>query len=347
MGLIKQEFGSDAVILSTRDYRKGGARVHEVVAGVEHSATSADSASASGSGCPGGWEDWHKDWMHIKEHIYSLMRPSIQWERLAPRQRVALEYMQREGVHDQIIVDLYNRLAGNPNVSVLETLGERVRVKPWPRGEWKEKIHIISGPFGAGKTTTLIRMALAFRQERPEAKVAVVNTDCSRGTGRVVLRHWAELSDFTYLEARDAAGMRKALKQVSGADIIYVDTPGMDRNKSMTAHLEMFGLAGLGAAQHIVLPPHYGEAQMAEMVRRYRCEISASIIWSKLDEATSFAGIVNVAGITGLPVSCLSYGAGLSGTLSAAADTVLWRLLFKHQLPGHGAVNGEAANNEV
>jgi flagellar biosynthesis protein FlhF len=344
MGMIKQEFGSEAVILSTRDYRKGGARVHEVVAGVERSSrAAADSALPPGSGCPGGWGDWHKDWIHIKEHIYSLMRPAIQWERIAPRQRLALEYLQREGVHDQIIIDIYSRLTNNPNGSVLEMLGERVRVKPWPHGGWKEKIHIISGPFGAGKTTTLIRMAIAFKQERPEAKVAVVNTDCSRGTGRVVLRHWAELSGFTYLEARDATGMRKALKQVCGADIIYVDTPGMDRNASMAAHLDTFGLTRLGAAQHIVLPPHYGEAQMAEMVRRYRCEISASIIWSKLDEATSFASIVNVAGITGLPISCLSYGAGLSGTLSAAASTILWRLLFKHQLPGHGAVSGEAA----
>ena len=346
MALIKREFGPEAVILSSKDYRKEGVRVHEVVAGLEqqeYAYTQAGQPAGAAKGAPAGWEAWHKDWVNIKDHLYALMRPAIQWERLSPRHRVALEFLQREGVHDQLVMDLYHKLAGNQDASILEVLGEKARVRSWNAGEWQEKVHIITGPYGAGKTTSLIRMALLLRKADPSLNIAVINTDCTRGTGRVVLRHWAELSDFRYFEATDIAGMFKAFKAAADADIIFVDTPGIDRNTTISQHLEAFGLGGVGAAQHIVLAPHYGENYMADMVRRYQSGLPGSLIWSKLDESTGFAGMINVAAMTSLPISCLSYGPGLRGSLSAASPTMLWRLVFKHQLPDHDAISGEAA----
>ena len=46
----------------------------------------------------------------------------------------------------------------------------------------------------------------------PEMQIAFINTDCLRGNGRLTLRHWAELSDFGYLEAADAESIKDALE---------------------------------------------------------------------------------------------------------------------------------------
>jgi flagellar biosynthesis protein FlhF len=37
---------------------------------------------------------------------------------------------------------------------------------------------------------------------------------------------------------------------------------------------------------------------------------------------------------TGLPVSALSFGPGLGNSLAPARENMLWRLLFKRELPG-------------
>ena len=346
LSLIKLEMGSEAVILSSRDTVRDGQRIHEVVAGVDRDPSSTgrlpDSPQVSaharagvgmGAEAPPGWNEWHKEWARVKEHLYTLMRPSMQWSRLSPRQRVALEFLQREGVEDGLIFDLFKRLAASAGVSILEVLGELVPVRPWNADNWKEAIHIITGPFGAGKTTTLIRMALLLKRELPEIKVAVINADSGRGTGRLVLRHWAELSDFMYLEAQNADTMRRALRTAAAADVIFVDTPGLDRRNRLSVLLSGLGLVGLGAVAHLVLQPYFAPLQMSAMIDRYRSGLSGSVVWSKLDEATSFAPLVNAAPHLALPVSALSFGPVLRGSLAAASHSHLWKLLFKQQLP--------------
>ncbi len=59
-----------------------------------------------------------------------------------------------------------------------------------------------------------------------------------------------------------------------------------------------------------------------------------SLVWTKLDEACNFGALINVAAATGLPVSALSYGAGLRDTLVPAQSPMLWKIIFKHEMPG-------------
>ncbi len=342
LSLIKLEMGPEAVILSSRDTVQDGQRIHEVVAGVDRAPGSTggmpgvpghDEYGDMNGASPPGWNEWHKEWARVKEHLYTLMRPSIQWSRLSPRQRVALEFLQREGVEDGLIFDMFKRLAAESSTSILEILGDMTPVRPWTADNWKEAIHIVTGPFGAGKTTTLIRMALLLKRDLPDLKVAVINGDCGRGTGRLVLRHWSELSDFLYLEAREGDTMRRALRTAGAADVIFIDTPGLDRHTRMGNVLSDFGLTGIGAVSHLVLQPFYSQSQMAAIIERYRSGLSGSVVWSKLDEATNFANLVNAAPQLGLPVSALSFGPVLRATLVPASHSQLWKLLFKQQLP--------------
>lgn len=357
---IKAEMGSEAIILSSRDFRKDGQRCHEVTAGIDRPVGVLDSmnrsaqsnangsistTSASGVTTTTGavtsvpspeWGEWKQDWMLIRDHIYALMQPSIQWDRLSPRQRVALEFMRREGVEGWVIMELYQRLAAAPGASVLEALSSVTQVQPWCLEDWPERIHIFAGPFGGGKTFSALRMALLLRQEAPELKIAFVNADCERGSGRLVLRHWAELSGFTYLDAADAESMRQALRSVSNADAIFVDTPGMSRDNTLSATLSDLGLMNVGAAVHLAMPPHYGAAQNQVFLDRYQTGLPSSLVWTKLDESASCGPLVNLAALCRMPVSALSYGPGLRSTLVPATEPLVWRLVFKHQLPGEG-----------
>ncbi len=366
---VKEELGSEAVILSSRSFRKGGVRLHEVTAGVErgpsanamtqpsssnNTASSASSHAAqtlnniinsvqnnagfaqASQPSPPGWSEWHKEWLQVKEHLFALMKPSIQLERLTPRQRVALEYLQREGVSDVVALELYRRLLVSPGASVLESLSELVPVKTWNNSEWPQRLHCVAGPYGVGKTTTALRMALSLRAKNPDLRIAFINADCQRGNGRLILRHWAELSDFSYVEARDKHSMEKALIANAHADKIFIDMPGIGLDSTLRevkASLGMQGEICEDMATHIVLSPTYDGAQVTAFLQRYSTDGAASLVWAKLDEAISYGAIVNAAAACNIPVSALSFGAELRDTLVSATESQLWRLIFKRQLP--------------
>lgn len=348
---IKSELGHDAVILGSRTFRKNGVRCHEVTAGIDrpiltHGGVAGNTGSMfsprdsrgmdiPGQGtAPSGWSEWHKEWMQIKDHLFALMKPSIQLERLTPRQRVALEYLQREGVSDIVALALYRRLLATPGASVLESLSELVPARPWGFEHWEQRVHCVTGPFGAGKTTAALRMALTLRKERPDVRIAFINADCQRGNGRLVLRHWAELSDFNYMEAQDAIAMEKALVTSVDADRIFVDMPGLGRTTTLSECRASLGLEALAAATHLVLSPCHDSTQMAALLARYAVPGEGSLVWTKLDEAVSYGTLVNVAAACHLPASALSYGPGLKETLAPATESLLWRLIFKRHLPG-------------
>jgi len=265
------------------------------------------------------------------------MKPSLNLDQLSPRQRVALEYLQREGADDEVLLALYRKLAAEPGLSVLEPLGAMMPIRPWSKNTWQEQVQILTGPFGGGKSASALRMALLLHEDDPELRIAFINVDCVRGTGRLVLRHWAELSSFAYHEAPDALNMRKALNACSDADYIFVDMPGLERSTTLMQQLASLGLDAVGAATHLALPPHCAPAQTAAFLARYKGTESSSLVCTKLDEAVSYGAMLNVCHMSGLPVSALSYGPGLRGTLSAASSSLLWRMVFKRQLPGENA----------
>lgn len=365
---IKADLGLDAVILSKREGKDDEGRAWvEMTAGIERGRTPQSHGSSGGlqlsspaavlaaaqqhggfpsssevmgNAAPPGWAKWHEEWACIKEHLMALMKPALRLEQLSPRQRLAMEYLQREGVEDTVILKLYRRLLREPSASILGPLTEIVPVRPWGREAWPQQYHFITGPSGSGKTSAVIRMALQYRRANPGAKVCIVNADSARTGGRMLLKHYAELSEMAYFEAAVRLDWSRIFIEVArtGYDLVLVDLPSFDRNGSLNAYLTELDLPGpevspQDMAVHIVLSPLFGKLQLSALVERYRSHLDGSIIWAKLDEALSYGALVNVSSGTGLSVSALSYGTGLRDSLVPAEDGTLWRLVFKRQLP--------------
>ncbi len=297
-------------------------------------------AAPSGT-VPPGWDEWHRDWNQIKDHLLTLMKPELRLDALTPRQRLAVEYLGREGMDDSTLFTLYKSLAGKPELSVLEPLSDLVPVRPWGLESWPQEIHVLAGPFGAGKTTCALRLALTLRKEDPHLPILFLNADSERAGGRLLLRHYAELSAMEYAEAGEADQCLEALRAWSNENgaggKVIVDLPGAGRGQTLADQLERIGLTGSGIAVHLTLSPLSGGGQQAEFLRRYRHDGeeggNTSIIWTKLDEASGYGAIINAGAVSGLPICALSYGPGITDTLVPAYGAYVWRLIFKHQFP--------------
>lgn len=419
---IKADLGPDAVILGSKSEKgragvtvtaaleRAGARPgagpyadggpgngHGAGHGAGHSAghsVGMAGNSAGGAGLPvTGGDVWREEWAAIKTHLLRLMRPALNLDPLPARQRMAMEYLQGQGLCDASMLALYEKLRKDPDQSILAALGEIVDVRPWSAGNWPQKIHLLAGPYGAGKTTVAIRLALLLRKKSPDVKICLINADATRGNGRLLLKHYADLSGFAYKEAASTLELAAALSAAGDEDFdrVIVDLPGLPKNAFLSTLVKDLGLnAGTGegagqatgeaaggepggragkaaggerkktpgearvsggrnifarnAAVHLVLPPHYSGDALDAALARYRTDLPGSIVWTKLDEAGQYGQMVNVGLKTKRPVSALSYGPGLGNSLCPAVEVMLWRMLFKHELPGPGAAKQAPAS---
>lgn len=358
--MVKDALGDDAVILSNRTVEHDGDKVCEIMAAVErgeqkkqaHEAAQAIGkvrAATQGSktttarptkddvltealdaGVP-----FAEEWCRIKEHFTTLLKPQMRLQELAPRQRVALDYLEREGVADSVVMDVYQELHADPNRSILPILDGMASARPFGNGQWPQKFQAFAGPNGTGKTSCCIRLALQEKKRRPKSRICVVSADQRRGQGRLILRHYADLSGLAFREVATAEDFAQLKTEAHLFDLVLLDLPGLERKEVLDSRLLTLGmLPHDDFAVHLVLPPFYNEAQYRNLLSRYHAQSVQSLIWTKLDEACTYGAMLNVAARTGLPVSALSYGAGFREAIQPAETEMMWRLLFKHQLPG-------------
>lgn len=361
---IKAELGADAVILSTRSFKdEGGATVCEITAALEngatppaktmtlaatcgtHAAVSDGAAGAASSqeevvavmGAGTGVGSWQQEWLKIREHLLTALKPQLPLQALAPRQRLALEYLEREGVDDAVLADLVAALHGKPACSVLVPLGQMAPVAPLALGQGPRRVLALAGPHGVGKTSAAIRLALQARQTRLGGRICLVNADAQRSQGRMLLRQYAELADIMYRELGPGDEAAALLEDVADMDLLIVDLPALGRGETMdqlVLRLGLFAFEEVGPIQIVLaLSPHYAPAQLRQFGRQYMTENMAGLLWTKLDEAYTYGNLVNTAHALGLPAVAFSAGPGLQDDLTPASHRALWELLFKHRLP--------------
>lgn len=341
---IREELGSDAVILDTKE--EDG--VISMTAALERSnhvaSPAAHTPSFGGLGTYG--PSWEEEWGVIKDHILTLVKPALRLEQLEPKQKLALEFLQREGVSDEAVLALYTTLLKQQTGSILAPLSSMVPVRPWGAEAWPMPVHFLAGPFGGGKTSTALRFALQLRKVAPSMRICIINADAARGNGRLYLRHYADLSDLVYKEASSPMELMAALASAGaeGYERIFVDMPGLDRRQALVPLLAEAGIRPDEAsyfggtwreacAIHLVFAPHYGHNHIRSLLARYKTPFTCSVVYTKLDEMDHYGQMVNVAHRTGVPTSAFSYGPGLGSSLTPATETLMWRLIFKRELP--------------
>ncbi len=336
---VKADLGRDAVILSNTTVEEDGRKCCEVVAAIDSIPEPATQATKEDflEGALSGSTGWQREWSQIKGHILALMKPQMDLNKLYPKHRIALEYLEREDVGEHVIMQAYCGLTQNPDSSVLSVLNKFAAARPLESERWDTRFHAFAGPNGAGKTSTLIRFALREGRRNPRSRICVATADSSRGKGRLELRHYAELSGFDYMEIVTRDDFASLRKKAHRYDLVLLDIPGLSARTNLEEWLALYGMTQAeDMAIHLVLNPYYSAGQLDRFIEKYKSPRLASVIWTKLDEACTFGAIMNMAFASGLPVSALSFGSGLKNSIKPATKEMIWRLIFMRKLP-----NGE------
>ena len=143
-----------------------------------------------------------------------------------------------------------------------------------------EGIHVISGPSGAGKTTTVGRLACESAKELGSDNVAIISYNDTRLGAWNQTQLLASQSGVDSFRCKDLKTLKNLLNEIDGHQLILIDTPGIQLEKTR----EMLEKECSKLIFHLALPADSSLASIQSLMDKKRM-IWSSVIISKTDEA--------------------------------------------------------------
>lgn len=243
------------------------------------------------------------------------------------------DILTAHGVTSEIIGRIEKAAAGlaDSGFSAADTLhmvlGKMLHWQP-PVQALPAGVHVLVGPTGAGKTTSIARMAVALK--KAGNSVGLISLDNTKLGGFEPLAILADvLGDQAQLVANEAE-FAEAMQALGARDYIFIDTPGLSAYdatgiQALAKRLQALGVNNMHV--HLTLPVTYHAEDLRLLPTAFHVLGPKQIIFTKLDETRRWGGLVNVAVQSGFGVCYASDSTNPArGVIELSAATLANRL---------------------
>jgi flagellar biosynthesis protein FlhF len=174
------------------------------------------------------------------------------------------------------------------------------------------------GPTGAGKTTTLAKLA-AHCCINKQKKVSIITADTYRIAAIEQIKMFAEIVKVNLQVIFSPDELDDALGECAGDDIIFIDTAGRSqRNTEHMGELNTFIDKLKPDEVHLVLSATTKDSDLADIIQRYKSINVNRLLFTKLDETVRVGNILNVVNDCRIPVSYLTFGQSVPDDIELA-----------------------------
>lgn len=184
------------------------------------------------------------------------------------------------------------------------------------------------GPAGAGKTTTLAKLAAHFKF-RHRKRVALLSLDPHRLAGHDQVRRYAEIIDVPFASAQTVEQVAEALQELSGAELLLIDTPGIGLNDDprMGELEELLGSVEDVEVQ-VVLPASLVPRVQRRLARVFAVLDVSRVVLTRLDEVVGMGVVLNAMERIDLELSYLTSGQNVPQDIEEACSLRMAELIF-------------------
>ena len=188
------------------------------------------------------------------------------------------------------------------------------------------------GPTGVGKTTTIAKLAAAFKL-RQRQKVGLITIDTYRIAAVDQLRTYANIIGVPLKVVLTPAELAAAMREMSDCDTILIDTAGRSHMDQMKLNeLSQFIHAAKPSEVHLVLSSTTTQESMEAAIEQFSKIRVDQIIFTKLDEAVSFGVLLNVARAASRALSYLTTGQDVPDNIEVGQPRRLAKLILGERL---------------
>lgn len=175
----------------------------------------------------------------------------------------------------------------------------------------KPKVIFFIGPTGVGKTTTIVKIASKYKVEM-EKKVAFITADTYRIAATEQLKIYANILDAPMSIVYSVDDINNAIAQMLDYDLIFVDTAGFShKNEEQKAETKSL-LDGVDSVYEkevfLVVSATTKYNDLLDIVDMYKEISSFKLIFTKLDETSTFGNLLNIKLYSGAELSYATNG---------------------------------------
>ena len=173
------------------------------------------------------------------------------------------------------------------------------------------KIVFFIGPTGVGKTTTIAKIASKYKVDMGK-KVAFLTADTYRIAAAEQLRTYANILDTPLTIIYSADEMNAAIERVADYDLVLVDTAGFShKNDSQRFDIKQL-IESLDKKYekevYLVISATTKYKDLLEIADIYHEIADYKVVFTKLDETTTYGNILNIKLYSGAELSYTTNG---------------------------------------
>jgi len=194
-------------------------------------------------------------------------------------------------------------------------------------------ITAVVGPTGAGKTTTIAKLAARWCMQHGAADLALVSTDGYRVGAREQLMTYARILGAPMHAANSGKELAAVLERLKSKKLILIDTAGMGpRDVRLTEQLTALKYGASRARVLLALPAQAEGQALDEIVCAFVRVKPAACILTKVDEAASLGAAISTVLRHKLKIAYVCDGQRVPEDLHAAHLKRVWLIRAAMQL---------------
>ncbi len=234
-----------------------------------------------------------------------LYMKSVDESKLTGKIRDVRNRLIEQGIKEEIIERIIDRvsLTVDPSeLSDLETLNGKTLdylsaffkvTGPISLKENSPTVVIFVGATGVGKTTTIAKLAADYYLHRKK-KVGIITIDTYRIAAVDQLRTYSNILGIPMNVAYTPKELEESLEAMRGEDLILIDTAGRSQRNSMhMSELRVYVDICKPDEIYLLLSATTKYSDIKDIVKKFSVLGESKLIFTKLDETTTFGNILN------------------------------------------------------